>query len=125
MKHRFEIKGRLMGLNEYINEQRRSPITGAAAKETQTNIVAWSCKKIPVITKQVDVYVDWYVGSKRMDKDNIYFAIKFILDGLVTAGRLKDDGWKEIRNIYNNAYVDRYNAHVEVTLVEIDDENNE
>ena len=48
---------------------------------------------------QYDVICRWTTGSARSDSDNVYFAIKFILDGVVAAGALPGDGFKHIRNI--------------------------
>ena len=48
-----------------------------------------------------DIELLWETVNNRIDPDNIYFAVKFILDGVVKAGILKSDGRKNIRNIYN------------------------
>jgi hypothetical protein len=39
----------------------------------------------------------WIEKDKRRNKDNIAFAKKYIFDGLVNAGIIKNDGWSEVR----------------------------
>lgn len=38
----------------------------------------------------------WHEKARNRDPDNVAAARKFILDGLVVAGVLRDDGWDEI-----------------------------
>jgi len=44
---------------------------------------------------------------------------KFILDGLVQAGVLSNDGWKQIGKVTHDFKIDRQNPRVEVELKEI------
>mgnify|MGYP002083607042 FL=1 len=45
-------------------------------------------------------------------------GLKMILDGLVVAGVIKNDGWSEIGSINNHFEVDKDNPRVEVVLKE-------
>jgi len=119
MIHTYTIPGRLISLNKYINLQRANKWGGASVKKAETERCAWACKKLPVITKKVDVIIDWYVPSKREDKDNIIFAKKFLLDGLVEAGKLKNDGWSEIGAFTEDVLIDKQNPRIEVSLREV------
>lgn len=47
--------------------------------------------------KSIFITFTWVEVDCRRDPDNIAAAKKFILDALVTAGILKNDGWKQIR----------------------------
>jgi len=61
----------------------------------------------------------WYCKDKRKDKSNIAFAKKFIEDGLVNAGVLKNDGWNDIEGFNDRFYIDKQNPRVEVEISEV------
>ncbi|EOE6423505.1 hypothetical protein ACKO7J_002246 [Enterococcus hirae] len=96
----FYIPGELMSLNEFINIQRTHPMKGNQVKQKNTN----RCKRAVLEAIQqglsfelpVRLSITWYMKNRRKDPDNIAFAVKFILDGLVNAGALPNDGWNEI-----------------------------
>ena len=44
---------------------------------------------------------------------------KFIIDGLVKAGVLKNDGWAQIGDLNHSFEVDKENPRIEVILEEI------
>ena len=97
----FRYKGkaynRFPTLNEYINIERGNKIASAKLKKDCTEQVYWQCKELNVkpVTSMVDVHFEWHVTG-RHDPDNIDFARKFILDGLVMANVLKDDSQQYI-----------------------------
>jgi len=68
-------------------------------KKKQTEIVMYAAieQKIPNI-KKADLKFTWHEKSRRRDPDNIAFAKKFILDGLVSAGVLENDGWNQVNS---------------------------
>jgi len=51
-----------------------------------------------------DLYLEWTTTDQRTDSDNIYFAVKFILDAVVAGGKLKGDSPKYIRHISHQRY---------------------
>jgi hypothetical protein len=113
------IKGELTDLNTYINAQRTNRFVGAKIKKDETERVAWECKrqKLKKITCEIpEVFIDWYVKDAKKDADNITFAKKFILDGLVTSGVLPSDGRKFINAFSDIIYVDKKNPRIEITL---------
>jgi len=102
-KHIIEFEGEFETLNPYIDAERANRYAGASIKKVETErarltalLSGVKVEKYPVILKFF-----WYRTNKRTDPDNIDFAKKFILDGLVKAGVLVDDGWDEIKEIYN------------------------
>jgi hypothetical protein len=114
----FTIKGSLPSMNEIIDMSKSHWSNYRKMKEDYTNLVAWSIPdKKPM--KRVNIYITWYCKDKRQDKDNIAAGTKFILDGIVQAGVLKNDGWKEIGDIYHRFQVDKKNPRILVRLVEI------
>lgn len=69
--------------------------------------------------KRIDLDITWYCKNKRKDKDNIAAGIKFILDGLVKAGTIENDGWKQVNNFSHSFKVDKDNPRVEVEIKEV------
>lgn len=59
----------------------------------------------PITTETFFVF-RWTVKDRRKDKDNIAFAKKFILDGLVEAGILPNDGWEYVGGWIDEFYID-------------------
>jgi Holliday junction resolvase RusA-like endonuclease len=60
----------------------------------------------------------WYRTNRRADPDNIAHGIKYILDGLVKAGLLADDRWKNVKSIEHYFGV-REDPRVEVQITEV------
>jgi len=60
----------------------------------------------------------WHEKNRRRDKDNIAFGKKFILDALVQAGILSDDGWRYVNGFQDTFLLAKGSAAegVEVTL---------
>ena len=113
---KFVIEGELPSLNEYILTERGNKYAAARIKKEWTEAVAWQTKGLPRIEKPVMVKCSWYVKDRRKDSDNIAFAAKFLLDGLVLAGVLPDDGYEWIRGIGHWFSVDKERPRVEVEL---------
>lgn len=42
---------------------------------------------------------EWHRKNKRIDPDNISAGAKFVLDALVKAGIIENDGWSEVLSI--------------------------
>ena len=85
-------------LNTYIQKERSNRFLGAKIKKEETETIAWVAKaKLKPIKKPVRMYFKWIAKNKKKDPDNICFARKFILDALVLAKILENDGWKNIK----------------------------
>lgn len=93
-----EINFRLPSLNEYINVCRDNRFAAAKMKrEIQTAI--WAdirSAKLPRYWEPVVIHFTWIEPNRRRDLDNVAFGKKFILDALVEAGKLPDDGQKYV-----------------------------
>lgn len=119
MGNRMIIKGRLPGLNEYIDACRRDPRKGNREKREAEEIVIWSAKaslrgKIPT---PCIMHYTWYEPNKKRDLDNISgFGRKIIQDALVNARYLPGDGWDHIAGFTDTFAVDRKNPRIEVTF---------
>ena len=66
-------------------------------------------QKISAQTNPIIVHFAWIEGNKRRDLDNVAFAKKFILDGLVKAGVLKNDNCKHVTGFTDTFIYDSEN----------------
>ena len=115
------IPGRLPGLNDMTDAARRNRYESAKMKREYTDLVAWCAKsaRLPRFDR-VDLVITWYEPNRKRDKDNIMAGgLKMILDGLVVADVIKNDGWSEIGSINNHFKVDKDNPRVEVCITEV------
>lgn len=102
MKARFEIAGRLPGLNEIISANRSHFHAGRRQKKETQEICAQYILigKVPVFTGAVRITFHWFEPNSRRDLDNISGGgSKFILDALVESGRLGNDSRKFVKEI--------------------------
>lgn len=117
------IPGELPDLNTIIKESKRGrgnwqPYNDI--KQEHTERIAWIAKsKIKKRLKKIDLEIKWICKDRRKDKDNIMAGTKFILDGLVVAGIIENDGWKQIGDISHKFEVDKDNPRIEVTIKEV------
>ena len=110
----------LCTLNDYINAERTDKYKAANIKRKMTNICARYCDEVELNkTGLYDIELLWVTPDNKRDPDNIFFGIKWILDGLVTSGKLKNDGRKNIRNIHHNIKTKAGEAYVVVKLIAV------
>ena len=96
----IDIDGEFITLNEYIQAERGNKYAAAGIKKSSTAAALYACIGIlPIEKYPVEIQFTWYRRNKRTDPDNISFAQKFVLDGIVEAGVLSDDGWNEVTAI--------------------------
>ena len=112
------IPFRLPGMNEIIDANRESRYAGATQKATYTLLARNAGQNAEPVIGRVDVVCTWYCKDRRRDPDNVSAGIKFVLDGLIQAGVLQNDGWKQIRSIRHEFSVDKQRPRVEVELKE-------
>lgn len=115
------IPGTMPGFNEIVDAAKRGrrnfqPYN--TMKRENTNLVTWVSKKIPN-KKKVFLDITWIEKNRRRDPDNIASAVKFIWDGLVEAGVINNDGWKENGGWSNRFDVDKDNPRIEVIIKEV------
>lgn len=123
MTYKIVIPGELPDTNTIITESKKGrgkwqPYN--EMKQEYTNTVAWIAKsEIKKQLTKIDLEITWICKNRRKDKDNISGGIKFILDGLVVAGVIKDDGWGQVGDIYHKFKVDKHNPRVDVEIREV------
>ena len=114
----FKIETELPTLNEYINAERTNKYIASAMKKKYTNICAMYARQIPKQEdKLYDLAIHWVVTDNRKDADNIYAGSKFLIDGMVEAGIIPNDGRKNIRNISHSIETGKKYC-ITVTLIE-------
>lgn len=114
----FTIRRKLPSLNEVIDANRANPRAGAALKRETQAAIGWFAKAARLTPQPcpVVVSIDWYEENRRRDPDNVFSAVKFILDALVACEVLPDDGQAEIAGIDSRLHVDKDDPRVVVSL---------
>ncbi len=114
----FDIK--LLTLNEYILLERTNKFISANKKKQLTHKVKNICKSQVIgnvkFSDVYDVRIDWHRTDNRHDSDNVFFGVKFLLDGMVQENIIPNDSRKHIRNIFN--FIHKSNKeHIVLTLL--------
>jgi Holliday junction resolvase RusA-like endonuclease len=103
---KFTIQGELTDLNTYINAERTHRQSGAKIKKSNTDLCLWQLKGLKPIAGLHIIHFKWYMPNKMKDPDNISFAKKYILDAMVKAGIIENDGWRNIAGFIDEFEVD-------------------
>lgn len=122
MTEKLIIPGELPGLNEIIAISKEHWAKYAEEKHNRTEEIAYLAKsQIKRKYQKVDLVFTWFCKNKKRDKDNIIAGQKFILDGIVAAGVIENDGWRQVGNILHYFEVDNKNPRVEVIIKEVEE----
>lgn len=108
-KQEFVVLGELPDLNKIIKLSKSHYMAYSTAKKRATEQVIAAAiqrgvKPVPEDIK-IDISCLWTCSSRRKDPDNVHHGVKYILDGLVSAGILFNDGWKQIGSISHDQRV--------------------
>lgn len=118
----MEIPGRLPGLNEYVEAERRNRFKAAKLKRDAQDWVILCIKKHMRgvhITRPVYIRYYWHEPNRRRDKSNVSgYGRKVIEDALVEAGVLQDDGWDEIEGFEDRYFLDKANPRIILEIEE-------
>ena len=121
---KFVIKGKLDGLNEYINACRANRYKGAEMKKKNERLVmAYILQAVnfgeiyEVKNYPIKLNINWYEPNNKRDIDNLVFATKFIQDSLVRTGILEDDSRKYINQVNHSVFTDKENPRIEVEIL--------
>jgi Holliday junction resolvase RusA-like endonuclease len=113
---KYTINGVLADLNKHDNANRSNRFGGAALKKEQTDFVAWQLKGKKKITNPCTIEFTWYF-SGRFDFDNICFARKYLLDGMVKAGVLVDDNQKWVLGFDGDRFIKVVKGKEKVVMI--------
>lgn len=118
MRAGFTVRGTMPGLNEYIRAERANRYAASKMKRAQTERVALAAaaQGMPGFTCPVEVTITWVEPNRRRDVDNVAFAKKFVLDGMVRAGVIPDDSPRYVSAISDRFAYDRSDPRVEVEV---------
>lgn len=121
MRCTVTVEGRMPSLNDYISAERANLYKAAAMKKRETARVRAAAmqQRAPRFERRVTVRTTFYEPDMRRDADNVGFARKFVLDGLVAAGVIKDDSRKYVEQCPDRVLTDRARPRV---VVEVSDE---
>lgn len=118
----FVLDGQLPDLNEWRDELHKSPHAGNRVTRDNVRRVAKAAmaQLLPRFERRADFYFLWTEPNRRRDPDNIQATgVKFILDGLVRAGVLPDDGPRYVGRIFHEEVVyDPMNVGVAVYITD-------
>ncbi len=109
-------------LNTYIDAERANRYKAAGIKRAETDRVCMLAKiamargSIQGNIHSCGIRFLWVATNRRKDPDNVAFAKKFVLDGLVAAGVLSGDGWKNIVWLRDDFALDAEEPRVEVLI---------
>ena len=108
----------LPDLNTTLSESKRHWSKYSRLKREYTALVAALARRQlrPVVSGRVHLSFVWYCRNRRKDPDNVCSAKKFIIDGLVTAGILANDGWQQVSSFSDTFEIDPVNPRVEVII---------
>jgi len=99
------IKHDFVTLNEYINKERANRFAAASIKKKETKVSELFFKGMKFDTPCIIEFI-WHMRSARLDPDNVAFAKKFILDGMIKAEAIQNDNFKNIKGFIDNFTVD-------------------
>ena len=118
MQARLIIPGRMPSLNDYIAAMNKNRYVGNVMKHEQTDRVCGLAiaSRMPRFSSPVKIDFLWVEKTRRRDIDNVSFAQKFILDGLVKAGVIKDDSQRYVIGLSHMFAHDKDNPHIEVEV---------
>jgi len=118
--NKLVIPGQLPTMNTIINKSKTHWSNYKRMKDNYDAIVQYYAEQQRIkFFESTVLNITYYRKDKRTDPDNIAAAKKFIIDGLVSAGVLEDDGWAVVKGFNETWEVDRENPRVEIELLEV------
>jgi len=119
-KQILTIPCELPALNQVLDAGKAHWSRYAKLKKEYSTLVSILAKiQLRPVQERVRIGFRWYCRDRRKDPDNICSAKKFIIDGLVVAGILQDDGWKQVSSFSDDFEIDAVNPRIEVIISEI------
>ena len=113
------VEYRFPSLNETVASAKKHWSVYAKEKEAMTQLVCEAAMRQDIQpVERAEIGFTWYEKDRRRDPDNISGAGKKpILDGLVRAGVLPNDGWSVIEGLSDRFSIDRSYPRVEVDII--------
>lgn len=120
MREELFVEGRFPSLNAYVSAERANRFRAAAIKARETGRVRDAALAAGTrrFRRPVRVRFVWHEPDRRRDLDNVFFAKKFVLDGLVGAGVLEGDSQRYVVGLEDELVIDRDRPGVAVEIEE-------
>ena len=115
MVYKVTIPYKFPSLNNYTLACRGNRYSGAKMKKDVQKSIANCLKKLPEFKHPIRIDFLWEEANMRRDPDNCCFAKKFILDSLVTLGKIPNDNMKYIKG-FSDSFAISKNKEYKVTL---------
>ena len=121
------ISGELPALNEIIallKKGKGSYQPYNDIKQQLSIMIMYQCRKQLKGKKfnKVFLHIIWYCKNKKKDKDNIAAGgLKILLDSMVHAKVIENDGWKNVEGFSHKFEVDKSNPRVEILIEEVEE----
>ena len=115
------------GTNELVNTAMRNRFAYASLKREYTEhamgyaLEAASRQGWRAPSGRVAVSCTWVERDRRRDPDNVEGGVKWLLDGIVRAGALKDDSQRYVASVSHSYTVGKHSPGVYVTLEAVDE----
>lgn len=117
-KIEFFIPGPLPGMNEMIDMARDHWSESHRNRQMWVDHIAAIIGRVPKL-ERVHVHFHWLEKDRRRDPDNIIAAKKYVLDGMVAAGLVSNDGWVQAAGFLDTWDVNKKNPGVYVRVREV------
>jgi len=111
----MRIEHKFTTLNQFINATRTNRYVSAKIKREETEIARLSLLGYPPLNTPVKLRFIWSCANKRTDLDNLVWARKFIIDGMVKAGVIENDSMRYIVGFEDVlVFSDKWSVEIEV-----------
>lgn len=113
------IPGSMDGMNEFIGAMQKHRLVGAEMKKQNTNLARLAALRAVRFDTPVRFVFTWFEKDAKRDPDNVVFAKKFILDGLVAAKVIPNDTRRWVRGWRESVETDSANPRIEILITEV------
>lgn len=102
------IKYQYTTLNKYIAAERSHRQKAAKIKRDETFATKMMLLGKAKLKTPCGIRFTWHIKNRRTDPDNIAFAKKFILDGMVAANLIPNDTMKHITHFEDKFIISKW-----------------
>ena len=122
-KYKVTIAGEFPTLNEIIDASKSHYHAYNNLKQASAKTIKLKLQNanIPKLDK-VYLKITYFRKNRRFDPDNIAAAKKFILDAMVAAGVIENDGWDQVAGWQESWKVDKQYPRIEIIIEEINND---
>lgn len=116
----IEIPGELPTRNQERNADKGNKYGGSNMKKQAEKLCAAKALSLPAM-EAIQGEIIFYRSDRKTDPDNIISAIKYIFDGLESAGVIPNDGWRNVKpKLKLDWRLDKHNPRTVVRLKEVE-----